>query len=58
MSEAELMNARRQLVQAAAVIGVAASREATLEARNLEYAIDRLMQSMDAWLSGKARDEQ
>jgi hypothetical protein len=57
MTAEEFQAARRQLVQAAAILTAHASRGHTLEARNLIYRTDEFLEALDAfYAAGSVQD--
>ena len=57
MDAAQMADARRQLVQAMAVLGMAAARHPSLEARNLIYHSEKLAEALDAFYGGQRSSE-
>lgn len=49
MDAAQMAEARRQLVQAMAILGMAAAKHPSLEARNLIYHCEKLAEAVDAF---------
>lgn len=49
MDAAQMADARRQLVQAMAILGMAAAQHPSLEARNLIYHSELLAEAIDAF---------